>query len=155
GSARASRGGSQKQGIGLRIHYFYSSTDAAWTCRITDRSDLVRNHVGEGSTAKCSGFHHGDRLLSPVDSPERERPSLCGRGTSADSGLGFDCHRRRFVCQFGRKSNRSRQHSGLSVLWQHPQSLSGRLLHSSSYWIGCVFRSAPCTNCSVPPVLHA
>ena len=63
----------KEQGIGLRIHYFYSSTNAAWACRITDRSDLVRDHVGDLSNSECSRFHHGDRLLSSVDSPRRER----------------------------------------------------------------------------------
>ena len=58
--------------------------------------------------SECARFHHGDRFLSAVDSPERERPSLCRRGESADSGVGFDRHRSRFVCQFGRKSDRSR-----------------------------------------------
>ena len=64
------------------------------------------------------------------------------RGESADSCVGLDCHWGRFVCQFGRKSDRSGQHPGLGVLWQHPRSLSGGFLYSSSYRIGRVFRGA-------------
>src|SRR5262249_37351640 len=105
GRSGASGRGSKEQGIGLRVHYFYSSTDAARNCRITDRSDLVRDHVGDGSNSERSGFHYGDRFLSAVDSPNRERPSLCGGGESTDSRVGFGCHRDRFVCQFGRESD--------------------------------------------------
>ena len=42
-----------------------------------------------GSNSECLGFHHGDRLLSAVDSHERERPSLCCCGESADRGWGL------------------------------------------------------------------
>ena len=90
----------------------------------------------------------------PLIRPDATRPSLCRRGESADRGVGFDCHRRRFVCKSGRKSNRSRQHSGLGVLWQHPRSLSGRFLYSSSYRIGRVFRGAPCANARLRPVRY-
>src|SRR5207249_410363 len=116
GSSRASGRGSEKQGIGLRIHYFYSSTNAPWDCRIAYRSDLVRDHVGDSSNSECSRLDDSDRLLSPVDSAKRERPSLCYSGESADGCMGFDCHCSRLVCQFGRKSDRSGQHSGLDIL---------------------------------------
>ena len=90
----------------------------------------------------------------PLIRPHATRSPLCRRGESADRGLGFDCHRRRFVCQFGRKSNRSRQHSGLGVLWQHSRSVSGRFLYSSSFWIRRIFRGAPCANARLRPVCY-
>ena len=60
----------------------------------------------------------------------------------ADSGLGFDRHRSRFVCQFGRKSDRSRQHPGVGVLRQHPRAVSGRFLYSSMFVVPAVFLAA-------------
>ena len=89
GSSRASGRGSEEQGIGLRLHHFYSSTDAARNCRITHRSDLVRDHVGDGGNSERSRFHDRDRFLSAVDSAERERPSLRGRDAGADSAWGL------------------------------------------------------------------
>ena len=152
GSSRASGRGSEEQGIGLRIHHFYSSTDAARSCRITHRSDLVRHHVRNGSNSKCSWVHHRDRFLSAVDSAERERPSLRSRGPGADSSVGFDRHRRRFICEFGRKSPRSRQHSGLGLLRQHSRSFPDSFLYSPSHRISGVFCGADCTNARLRPV---
>ena len=70
-SSRASGRGSEEQGIRLRVHHFYSSTDAAWNCRITHRRDFVRDHVRNGSNSKRSRVYHRNRLLSAVDPAER------------------------------------------------------------------------------------
>ena len=144
--------GSEEQGIGLRIHHFYSSTDAARSCRITHRSDSVRDHVRNGSNSKRSRVYYRDRFLSAVDSAERERPSLRNRGPGADSGVGFDRHRRRFICEFGRESHRSRQHSGLGLLRQHSRSFPDSFLYSSSHRIRGVFCGAHCANARLHPV---
>src|SRR4029453_10906846 len=101
GSSRPSWRGSKEQGIGLRVYHVYSSTDAAWDCRITDRSDSVRHDVSDGSSSECSGYDHSRRFLSAVDSPECERPSLRSRGPGADGGGGFDCYGGRFIGEFG------------------------------------------------------
>ena len=146
GCSGASGRRSEEQGIGLRIHHFYSSTDAAWSCRITHRSDLVRHHVRNGSNFKRSRVYYRDRFLSAVDSAERQRPSLRNRGPGVDSGVGFDRYRRRFICEFGRESHRSRQHSGLGLLWQHSRSFPDSFLHSSSHRISGIFCSAHCAN---------
>ena len=113
---------------------------------------LVRDHVRNGSNSKRSRVHYRDRFLSAVDSAERERPSLRNRGPGADSGVGFDRYRRRFICEFGRESHRSRQHSGLGLLWQHPRSFPDSFLHSSSHRISGVFRGAHCANARLRPV---
>ena len=142
----------KEQGIRLRFHYFCPSTSAAWNRRSARRRDLVRDDVGDVSDSECAWFNNGDRSLSAVDPPERERPSLCRRHARADSRMGSDRHRRRFVCQSGREPNRSRQYPGVDILRQHSWSFPGRLLHSSSYRLRGFFRGAHRANTRARPL---